>query len=94
MGNSDESLDSPNVCDAVVDYFCQPSERTEILGRRFINWMGIAPSKFHDWRKRYGVDTEHNALVPRDWCLEDWEKRAILAFHSEHLLTAIGGLRS
>ena len=29
---------------------------------------------------------EHNALVPRDWWLEDWEKKAILDFHVEHPL--------
>jgi putative transposase len=29
---------------------------------------------------------EHNALVPRDWWLEDWEKKAILDFHSGHPL--------
>ena len=48
--------------------------------------MGIAPSKFHDWRKRHGLANEHNALVPRDWWLVDWEKQAILAFHADHLL--------
>jgi putative transposase len=29
---------------------------------------------------------EHNALVPRDWWLEDWEKKAILDFHARHPL--------
>lgn len=29
---------------------------------------------------------EHNALVPRDWWLEPWEKAAILGFHSAHPL--------
>jgi putative transposase len=48
--------------------------------------LGIAPSKFHDWRKRYGLANEHNALVPRDWWLEDWENQAILAFHADPLL--------
>jgi putative transposase len=69
-----------------VDYVRHWSERTEIPGRRFIRWLGITPSKFHDWQKRYGLVNEHNALVPRDWWLEDWEKRAIIAFHAEHPL--------
>jgi len=52
--------------------------------RRFIGWLGIAASKFHDWRTRYGLANEHNALVPRDWWLEPWEKAAILEFHRAH----------
>ena len=54
--------------------------------RRFIGWLGIAASKFHDWRTRYGLANEHNALVPRDWWLEPWEKAAILEFHRGHPL--------
>jgi putative transposase len=54
--------------------------------RRFIGWLGIAASKFHDWRARYGLANEHNALVPRDWWLEPWEKTAILDFHGGHPL--------
>ena len=54
--------------------------------RRFIGWLGIAASKFHDWRARYGLANEHNALVPRDWWLEPWEKTAILDFHAGHPL--------
>jgi putative transposase len=54
--------------------------------RRFIGWLGIAASKFHHWRARYGLANEHNALVPRDWWLESWERTAILAFHQDHPL--------
>jgi putative transposase len=48
--------------------------------------MGLGTSKFHDWKHRYGKANEHNASVPRDWWLEDWEKEAILAFHDRHPL--------
>jgi putative transposase len=54
--------------------------------RRFIGWLGIAASKFHDWTTRYGSASEHNATVPRDWWLEPWEKAAILEFHQGHPL--------
>ena len=34
--------------------------------------LGQAQSKFYDWRLRYGfLANEHNALVPRDWWLEE-----------------------
>jgi hypothetical protein len=46
----------------------------------------VAASKFHDWRTRYGLANEHNALVPRDWWLEPWEKQAVLEFHTAHPL--------
>ena len=62
------------------------SGRTEIPLRRFIAWLGVTASKFHDWRARYGLANEHNALVPRDWWLEPWEKRAIIDYHADHPL--------
>jgi putative transposase len=49
-------------------------------------WLGIAPSKFYDWKKRYGKANEHNGSVPRDHWLEPWEKEAIVAFHDEYPL--------
>ena len=75
-----------DVRDAIVDYVAHWSERTEIPARRFVAWLGVAASKFYDWRARYGLANEHNALVPRDWWLEDWEKKAILDFHAGHPL--------
>jgi transposase InsO family protein len=35
---------------------------------------------------RYGRAKERNATVPRDWWLEDWEKKAIVDFHSRYPL--------
>ena len=69
-----------------MDYVRHWSERAEIPVRRFITWLGIAQSKFHDWQRRYGLANEHNAWVPRDWWLEDWEKQAIIAFHAQNPL--------
>jgi len=51
-----------------------------------VGWIGITQSKFYDWRGRYGKVNEHNAWIPRDWWLADWEKEAIIRFHHEHLL--------
>jgi putative transposase len=51
-----------------------------------LGWLGLAASKFHDWKGRYGRANEHNASVPRDWWLEAWEKQAILDFHDRHPL--------
>jgi putative transposase len=51
-----------------------------------VAWLGVAASKFYDWRARYGTADEHNASVPRDWWLEGWERAAILDFHAGHPL--------
>ena len=47
-------------------------------------WLGLALSKFYSWRTRYGKANEHNAQVPRDHWLEDWEKQAILDFERQY----------
>jgi len=69
-----------------VDYVRRWSQRTEIAVAQLVLWLGIAVSKFHDWRRRYGKVNEHNAWIPRDWWLEDWEKQAIVRFSFEYPL--------
>lgn len=39
----------------------------------FSRRLGIHPSKFFEWEKRYGWANERNALVPRDHWLEPEE---------------------
>lgn len=70
----------------MIDYVRRWNERTEIPAGRFVGWLGITLSKFHDWRRRYGKVNEHNAWIPRDWWLEDWEKQAIIRFSFEYPL--------
>jgi putative transposase len=45
-------------------------------------WLGLAASKWHSWKHRYGNANEHNAWIPRDHWLEDHEKQAIRDFHT------------
>ena len=72
--------------DQIVDFVRCWSEKTEIGAGRFIEWLGIRASKFYDWRERYGKANEHNAWVPRDFWLEEWEKKAIVDFHLQNPL--------
>lgn len=72
--------------DQIVDFVRCWSEKTEIGAGRFIEWLGVRASKFYDWRERYGKANEHNAWVPRDFWLEDWEKKAIIGFHLKNPL--------
>ncbi len=66
----------------------QPDVRDEIVDfvGRFISWLGVAPSKFYRWRKRYGRVNEHNGWVPRDHWLEPGEKQAVVDFPHKHPL--------
>ena len=49
-----------------------------------MGWLGIAPSKFSRWSRRLGTPNRHNASIPRDSWLEDWEKSAIIDFHDRY----------
>ena len=51
-----------------------------------VGWLGIAASKFSRWSQRLGTPNQHNAPIPRDFWLEDWEKSAIVAFHDRYPL--------
>ncbi len=62
------------------------SSRTRIAASRLVRGLAITSSKFYDWRERYGKVNEHNAQVPRDHWLEDWEKAAILDFDNRYPL--------
>ena len=61
-------------------------EQAGLPAGRFIAWLGIAASKFYDWRQRYGRANEHNGKIPRDFWLTDAEKQAIIRFHGDHPL--------
>ena len=60
--------------DEVVDYIRYWSDKTGIKATKMIQWIGIHRSKYYDWASRYGKVNEHNAWIPRDFWLADWEK--------------------
>jgi len=72
--------------DQVIDFVRRWSDRTEIASRQFVSWLGVSASKFYDWRSRYGKVNEHNRWVPRDFWLEEGEKRAIIDFYARYPL--------
>jgi putative transposase len=51
-----------------------------------VAWIGVGPSKFYDWKRRFGKVNEHNAWVPRDHWLTDEEKQRIATFARAHPL--------
>jgi transposase InsO family protein len=70
----------------VIDFVRTWSDKTEIPMKRFIAWLSISKSKFYAWIDRYGKANEHNAPIPRDFWLEDWEREAIIEFAQENPL--------
>ncbi len=72
--------------DEVVDYVRYWADKTDIKATKMVRWIGIARSKFYDWRSRYGKLNEHNAWIPRDFWLTDWEKQAIIDYYIDHPL--------
>ncbi len=69
-----------------MDFVESWSSKTELAASRLVRCIGVTRSKYYDWRKRFGKINEHNACVPRDHWLEDWEKQAILDFHAQYPL--------
>jgi transposase InsO family protein len=74
----------PDVRDAVVDFVRKWAEKTETAVSRLVAWLGIVRSKYHDWTRRYGKVNEHNAWIPRDHWLEEWEKEAVAGYYLHH----------
>jgi putative transposase len=72
--------------DQLVDFVNRWSDKTGITVLSFLLWLGLATSKWHSWKDRYGKANEHNAWIPRDHWLEAEEKKAILDFHDQHPL--------
>ena len=76
----------PDRRDAVVDFVKKWSEKTELPLSFFTDRLGLARSKFFSWQRRYGCVNRHNGSIPREFWLEEWEKRAIVDFYLAHPL--------
>jgi len=73
----------PDIRDEVIDYVRYYSDKTEIAAGDFIRHIGIARSKYYDWKHRYGKVNEHNAWIPRDFWLTGFERQAIITYYHE-----------
>lgn len=61
-------------------------ERTEIPACRYRKWLGLSAGKYDNWQQRYGKVNEHNAKIPRDFWLEQWEIDGIIKYYHDHPL--------
>ena len=72
--------------DEVMDYVRTWTDKTELPAKTLVAWIGIDRSKYYQWKDRYGKVNEHNAWIPRDHWLDEWEKQAIIAYQQAHPL--------
>ena len=72
--------------DAIVRFVHYWTGRPGIAVVLLVGWLGITTSKFSRRIRRLGTPNQHNASVPRDFWLEDWEKATIVAFHDRYPL--------
>jgi len=70
----------------VVDFLKRMNSLTSIPFAALLRWCELCPCKFSRWRERYGKANEHNAPVPRDHWLEEWEKSAMINYARQHPL--------
>lgn len=70
----------------MVDFVTAFAAKTELSVIKLVAWLGLAKGKFYSWKDRYGRVNEHNASVPRDHWIEDWERDAIIEFHGMYPL--------
>jgi len=80
------SWTEPDVRDEVVDYVRYWSDKTSIKATKMIRWIKITRSKYYDWLNRYGKVNEHNAWIPRDFWLNDYERQAIINYYHDNPL--------
>ncbi|AFN74244.1 integrase catalytic subunit [Melioribacter roseus P3M-2] len=58
---------------------------TNISINKLIGMVGISPSKYYHWNRRIGQANAHNAAVPKNnWILE-WEREAIINYAKSHI---------
>ena len=76
----------PDIRDEVIDYVRYYSDKTGIAAGDFVRRIGIARSKYYDWKHRYGKVNEHNAWIPRDFWLTDFERQAIINYYHDNPL--------
>ena len=51
-----------------------------------LQWIGISERKYYKWKQRHGQKNAHNAPIPKEHWLLEWEKDAIIKYHFKHPL--------
>jgi putative transposase len=76
----------PEVREAVVELVDDGITRVGMPRKRLLHWLGLAPGKYYDWKRRQGQPNRHNGQIPSRHWLQPWEREAIVAYTGEHPL--------
>ena len=69
-----------------MDFIRRWVEKTGLAIDRMLGWLELSAGKYYDWRERYGKINQHNGRVPRDFWLQQWERKAILDYQTQYPL--------
>jgi len=75
----------PDVRDEIVDFVTKWTNRFDCLSIKLIvSRLGLSPSRFSEWRRRYAQPNYHNSDVPRSHWITEEEKERVIDFYLEH----------
>jgi len=68
----------------VVDFVRHYAALTGLTVVMLLAWLGLRRDRFYEWLRRYGQANRHNAPIPRDFWIDEWERQAIIAYYLQH----------
>jgi hypothetical protein len=75
---------SPDTRDSVIQKIEEINSKTGVPISKLLKAINLQPSKFYEWKRRFGLPNQHNGKIPRDFWLEPWEKNAIIRYKLDH----------
>ena len=70
--------------DEVVDFVRHYAALTGLTLMTLLAGLGLRRDRFYEWSRRYGQANRHNAPIPRDFWIEEWERQSIVAYYLQH----------
>jgi len=70
----------PDVRDYMVETMNEYTQRTGIPLNRFLKHAGLRRSKYYEWNRCYGLETQYNGKVPKANWLFEHENEAIIEY--------------
>jgi putative transposase len=74
-----------DVRDNIIEFISMIHPLTDIPVNKLIRMVGISHSTYYQWNDRIGQPNHHNAAVPKNNWILDWEKEAIVNYAKSHI---------
>lgn len=71
---------SPDIRDNIIKTIERLKNKTDVPVLKLLKAIDLQPSKYYEWKKRFGLPNQHNGHIPRDFWLEPWEKEVIIRY--------------